>query len=165
MVWVTLQQASNFSSVSYGHNKSTCLNSSYIWIARPSGLLSTPPASRPIFHDSLRKWEKAAKNPVTFVIRQQGLTGLTHLQDTVQKNLNNIQDDQNKGQSSNKCQNATDELQYLIDFNQSISLAIARTMLHFYPTTLKGCRGIVFTHGVRMDGCREKFVRAVSQKL
>ena len=23
---------------------------------------------------------------------------------------------------------------------------------HFYPTALKGCRGIVFTHGVRMGG-------------
>ena len=27
---------------------------------------------------------------------------------------------------------------------------------HFYPTALKGCRGIVFTHGVRMGGWREK---------
>ena len=26
----------------------------------------------------------------------------------------------------------------------------------FYLTTLKGCRGIVFTHGVRMGGRREK---------
>ena len=24
------------------------------------------------------------------------------------------------------------------------------TVTHFYPTALKGCRGIVFTHGVRM---------------
>ena len=23
----------------------------------------------------------------------------------------------------------------------------------FYPTVLKGCQGIVFTHGVRMGGC------------
>ena len=37
----------------------------------------------------------------------------------------------------------------------------------FYPTALKGCWGIVFTHGVRMDrraGGGKKFVRAVSQK-
>ena len=26
---------------------------------------------------------------------------------------------------------------------------------HFYPTALKGCQGIVFTHGVRMGGRRE----------
>ena len=25
-------------------------------------------------------------------------------------------------------------------------------MCNFYPTALKGCRGIVFTHGVRMGG-------------
>ena len=36
--------------------------------------------------------------------------------------------------------------------------------IHFYPIALKGCWGIVFTHGVWMDG-REKFVWPVSQKL
>ena len=43
----------------------------------------------------------------------------------------------------------------------------------YYPTALKVCRGIVFTHGVRMGGqaggwvarWREKFVWPVSQKL
>ena len=34
----------------------------------------------------------------------------------------------------------------------------------FYPTALQGCRGIVFTLGVRV-GDGKKFVRAVSQKL
>ena len=41
----------------------------------------------------------------------------------------------------------------------------------FYPTALKGCRGIVFTHRVRKGrrsagraGSGKKFVRAVSQK-
>ena len=29
------------------------------------------------------------------------------------------------------------------------------TAICFYPTALKGCRGIVFTHGVRMGGRRE----------
>ena len=40
--------------------------------------------------------------------------------------------------------------------------------LIFYPTALKGCQGIVLTHGVRMGsraGGGKKFVRAVSQKL
>ena len=47
--------------------------------------------------------------------------------------------------------------------------------LPFYPTTLKGCQGLIFTHGVQMDlagwlaggravGWLEKFVRAISQK-
>ena len=33
----------------------------------------------------------------------------------------------------------------------------------FFPTALKGCQGIVFTHGVWLGGGK-KFVRAVSQK-
>ena len=44
--------------------------------------------------------------------------------------------------------------------------------IHFYPTALKGCRGIVFTHGVRIGGRSggwlgggKKFVWPVSQKL
>ena len=41
-----------------------------------------------------------------------------------------------------------------------------KTLSHFYPTALKGCWGIVFTHGVRMGGraAGKEFVRAVSQK-
>ena len=39
----------------------------------------------------------------------------------------------------------------------------------FYPTALKGCRGIVFTHGVRMGRCPggrsgKSLSGAVSQK-
>ena len=46
-----------------------------------------------------------------------------------------------------------------------------RYTCHFYPTALKGCWGIVFTHGVRMGRWSgrwaaggKKFVWAVSQK-
>ena len=34
----------------------------------------------------------------------------------------------------------------------------------YYHTALKGCRGIVFTHGVWLGGGGKMFVRAVSQK-
>ena len=33
---------------------------------------------------------------------------------------------------------------------------IAKLKSAYYPTALKGCRGIVLTHGVRMGGRREK---------
>ena len=32
------------------------------------------------------------------------------------------------------------------------NIAHFRSCKAFYPTTLKGCRGVVFTHGVRMGG-------------
>ena len=41
-------------------------------------------------------------------------------------------------------------------------VAVYRYQDNFYPTALKGCPGIVFTHGVQMGGWREKFVRPVS---
>ena len=51
------------------------------------------------------------------------------------------------------------------------------TLSHFYPTALKGCHGIVFTHGVRMGvwlggrqekvcpGCISETVRCRKVKL
>ena len=56
---------------------------------------------------------------------------------------------------------------------QLCSLVMSRFVIHeifmdFHPTAHKGCRGIVFTHGVRMGGrsgeWREKVFWAVSQK-
>ena len=51
----------------------------------------------------------------------------------------------------------------------SLNLKYLNISCNFYPTALKGCRGIVFTHGVRMGGAGrrlgEKFVWPVSQKL
>ena len=41
----------------------------------------------------------------------------------------------------------------LTDYISAVSDCIARMLAcHFYPTALKGCWGIVFTHGVRMGG-------------
>ena len=42
-------------------------------------------------------------------------------------------------------------LTYLITFCHVIFLMFTNSF-HFYPTALKGCWGIVFTHGVRMGG-------------
>ena len=58
---------------------------------------------------------------------------------------------------------------YVQIFDFINSLTVSPVLLFYYPTALKGCRGIVFTHGVRMGwrlgGRREKFVRPVSQEL
>ena len=49
------------------------------------------------------------------------------------------------------------------DFISQPQPQVGKLIVDFYPTALMGCRGIVFTHGVRAGG-RKKFVRAVSQK-
>ena len=48
----------------------------------------------------------------------------------MQTQLKVIKGDQKKGKSFNKCQTTTDKLQYFMDFNQSISLTVAKTMPH-----------------------------------
>ena len=60
----------------------------------------------------------------------------------------------------------------LVQFQIVVKFHLFQLDIIFYPTALKGCQGIVFTHGVQMGGrvCSlvggggKKFVRAVSQK-
>ena len=48
----------------------------------------------------------------------------------MQQQLKTIRTNQSKGKSSSKVSTATDELQYLMDFNSSICQAMAKTMEH-----------------------------------
>ena len=56
---------------------------------------------------------------------------------------------------------------FLLYFIAMCLLSFVKYSLAFYPRALKGCRGIVYTHGVQMGGQAgggKKFVWAVSQK-
>ena len=53
---------------------------------------------------------------------------LTRVQDAMSTQLNSLHMDKSKGKSSERMQQAVDELEYLVTFNQSISQAMARTM-------------------------------------
>ena len=44
--------------LTFWYNELARLHSSYSWIARSSGLQATPPVSRLISQESLRKWER-----------------------------------------------------------------------------------------------------------
>ena len=41
-------------------------------------------------------------------------------------------------------------------YDKGIWIAATDYHMHFYPTALKGCRSIVFTHGIQAGGWREK---------
>ena len=53
---------------------------------------------------------------------------LTRVQDAMSKHLKSLHMVKGKGKSSERMQQAVDELEYLVTFNQSISQAMARTM-------------------------------------
>ena len=107
------------------------LNSSYSRIARAAGITATPPPSRQITHDNLRRWEKSAHEASTYCNQAAGFYRcLLKVQDNMHNQLKSIRAELNKGKCSSKVSNVVEELQYLTEFNSSISQAMAKTMEH-----------------------------------
>ena len=101
-----------------GHSK---LNSSFGRIARKAALASTPPASR---------WERTARE-ASVVCNQAASFNrcLFKVQADMQSQIKTIRSE-GKGKGSSKVSEATDELQFLMDFNANISHATAKAMEH-----------------------------------
>ena len=107
------------------------LNSSYSRIARAAGIAATPPPSRQITHDNLKRWEKSAHEACTYCNQAAGFNRcLLKVQENMHSQLKAIRTDLGKGKCSSKVSMAVEELQYLTDFNSSISQAMAKTMEH-----------------------------------
>ena len=118
------------SKVSTWHTDSVKLNSSYSRIARYTGLGSTPPASRRISQETLRRWERSARE-ASIVCNQSASFNrcLVKVQQSMKDQLKVLRSEQ-KGKGSAKVSPAVEELQYLLDFNASISQAAAKSMEH-----------------------------------
>ena len=117
-------------SVNTWPNDTARLNSAFPRICKPSVANSHPPG-RPIAQDTLRKWEKAAKE-ISYVCNQSAGFNrcITKIQDSVQENLKTLQTELSKGKSSGKAQAALDELHYLASFNQNVSFAMGKSLQH-----------------------------------
>ena len=109
---------------------SSKLNSGYLRIARQAGIATSPPQSRPISQDTLRKWEKSARESSVICNQATGFNRcLMKVQQDMQSQLKAIRLE-HKGKSSSKLSTATEELQFLMDFNYSICQAMAKSMEH-----------------------------------
>ena len=115
------------SKVTSWTNQPARLNSSFPRIANRS--LPSAPASRPVTQDTLRKWERAARDQ-TYMCNQAAAFSrcLTKVQDSMASQLKILQNDKGKGKATGKSHQAVEELDFLITFNKSISQAMARTM-------------------------------------
>ena len=117
-------------SVNTWPNDAAKLNSAFPRICKPSVANSHPPG-RPIAQDTLRKWEKAAKETSYVCNQSAGFNRcITKIQDSVQENLKILQTELSKGKSSGKAQAALDELHYLASFNQNVSFAMGISLQH-----------------------------------
>ena len=106
------------------------LNSSYSRIARKAGIASTPPASRRISQDTLRRWEQTAREAT--VICNQAVS-FNRCMFRVQQDMNSQLKAvrlEGKGKGSTRSSEALDELQHLMEFNSSITQSAAKAMEH-----------------------------------
>ena len=103
------------------------LKSAFSRIAKSSIATSQPP-TRPISQDSIRKWEKAAKETSYICNQSVGFNRwITKIQDSVQEQLKILHSELGKGKSSSKAQAALHELHYLTTFNQNVSFTVGKS--------------------------------------
>ena len=123
-------------SVSFWHSDNAKVNSTFSRIARYSALSSPAPASRFIAQDTLRKWEKSAREATYMCNQAAGLSRcLNKVQQDMSSQLKIIQGEHSKGKSAGKAGSATKELQHLMHFNASIFQCMAKTMEHLSDFT------------------------------
>ena len=124
------QKSDTTETVTSWSANSSKLNSGYLRIARQAGIATSPPQSRPISQDTLRKWELSARESSVICNQAAGFNRcLMRVQQDMQSQLKAIRV-KHKGKSSLKLSTATEELQFLMDFNSSICQAMAKSMEH-----------------------------------
>ena len=103
------------------------LNSAFSRVARCS--LPSAPASRTISQDTLRHWEHSFREQSVMCNQAAELSRcLVKVQDSKVTHLKTLHTDKRKVKASERMQQAVEELEYLVTFNQSISQAMQRTM-------------------------------------
>ena len=118
------------SQISSWNTDASKLNSSYGRIARYTGLSSTPPASRRISQETLRRWERSARE-TSFICNHAASFNrcLFRVQQNMKDQLKVLKAE-NKGKGSTKASTAADKMNYLMNFNSSITQAAAKSMEH-----------------------------------
>ena len=126
-------------TVYFWHSETAKLNSTYSRVARSSGLTSPTPSSHTISQDTLRRWEKTAREATYICNQAAGLSRcFSKVQQSMASQLKILQSEHSKGKSADKAGGATEDLQYLMTFNSSITQCMAKTMEYLSNFVLVG---------------------------
>ena len=118
--WYSLHSETRKDSSNTVKSWNTSINSTYLRIARQAGIASNPPLSRPISQENLRKWERSARESSIICNQAAGFNHcLLKVQQNMQAQVKTIRTE-SKGKSASRVSSATDELQFLLDFNSSV---------------------------------------------
>ena len=124
------QKSDTTGTVTSWNTDSSKLNSAYLRIARQAGITTSPPQSHPISQETLRKWEKTTRESSVICNQAAGFNRcLVKVQQDMQSQLKAIRVE-HKGKSASKLSVATEELQFLMDFNSSMCQPMAKSMAH-----------------------------------
>ena len=130
MVCILNPRRTSSSTVKSLNTSSSRINSTYLRIARQAGIASNPPLSRPISQENLRKWERSARESSIICNQAAGFNRcLLKVRQNMHTQLRTIRTE-SKGKAAGKVSTATDELQFLLDFNSSVCQAMAKAMEH-----------------------------------
>ena len=117
-------------TVSTWHTGSSRLNSTYLRIAQQAGIATSPPMSRPISQEDLRKWERSARESTVICNHAAGFNRcLLKIQGNMNNQLKALRVEF-KGKAAAKVTSSVDELQFLLDFNYSVCQAMVKSMEH-----------------------------------
>ena len=112
----TNKKDSDISTVCAWSQELAKLNSTFSRVARRSlPVAPPPPPSRTFSQEMLRHWERASREQTVMCTQAAGLSRcLTKVQDAMSAQLKNLHSDKSKGKSSERTQQAVDELEYLV---------------------------------------------------
>ena len=118
-------------SVFNWRNTEAKVNSQSPRITRASAYPSTGPPSRPIAQESLRRWERAAREDTYIINHAAGFSRCsTELQDKMSQNIALLCSRLNKGKAPKDVTNALNDLRDLMAFHQRVSVATGTSLQH-----------------------------------
>ena len=105
------------------------VNSQFPRITRASAYPSTGPPSRPIAQESLRRWERAAREDSYIINHAAGFSRCsTELQDKMSQNIALLCSRLNKGKAPMDVTNALNDLRDLMAVHQWVSVAMGTSL-------------------------------------
>ena len=119
-------------SVFSWHDSEVKVNSQFQRITKAASYPSTGPPSRPISQESLRHWEKAARENSYIINHTAGFNRCSsELQDRMSQNISLLCSRINKGKAPKEVSGALNDLHDLMAFHQRVSVAMGTSFQHF----------------------------------
>ena len=107
------------------------VNSQFPRITKAASYQSTGPPSRPISQESLRRWEKAARENSYIINHAAGFNRCSsELQDRMSQNISLLCSRINNGKAPKEVSGALNDLRDLMAFHQRVSVAKGTSLQH-----------------------------------